>query len=703
VSAAVLALIIASVVALPVSFGLAYVMGIIRSRPIQDLQHRQALALLQSGRQESNSAVVGSIKATRPTRKPDLLARLIAWYHANVIQTPYTPWYVQRARKDVLSCMRFHTDETSAHHHHHHQHQRARRNRDARLSKSELMRVPSLVRTTSGGTSKENGAANVEYGRYKRMVQYSNDGEFGMVLVQTWFVEALKGGRKLPGSFLLDWMSKQFPSETYSTEIMRQLAMGVVLLVNVGALYYIASKGASRGYDWQLRFLSVCLLNWISEVWYLRVWEVWMLDFYLPSWKMSPVSRLTHAMSSTMTRVVMATIVGDTLTEATAWDLPVRLASLRGSLFESQTVFALTAAAAAATTTITAPNRVETNHPTERIDKEEVEVVDEVVGASVGAQQTAIVPRYVDVVLSLPYWQQYFVARLISSAGLACIVFVWFGIRSKRETWSTSGFLGAIIASVGGLFWYYYRKARVRVKGTLPSLPGNTQAHHAKGTTSAFDAIEADTGATNDEGKASSSSSSSMYSSRSFHSLVHLEAINDAMKSQSPPVVRDKEHALDADEDDIESSDSSQAGDWVLSSASSSSFDDSSSSQSSTFLADNVPVLPSDRAHRSYDRVRDAEEEVEEEESDSESLQALHEAPRNVAKGIRHPRIVVDDRNRTHRHDGHDMDEIAYADEDDVVGNGDDHDHAFEDDAQEVGEWRIDILGKSTRSGRVGS
>jgi hypothetical protein len=77
--------------------------------------------------------------------------------------------------------------------------------------------------------------------------------------------------------------------EAYATDTARYVSMLFVLILNMGSLYYIALKGAYQGYDWQVRFLSVCLLNWISETWFLRVWDIWMLDFYLPSWVLGTI------------------------------------------------------------------------------------------------------------------------------------------------------------------------------------------------------------------------------------------------------------------------------------------------------------------------------------------------------------------------------------------------------------------------------
>jgi hypothetical protein len=59
--------------------------------------------------------------------------------------------------------------------------------------------------------------------------------------------------------------------------------VGVLLVCNGGALYYIVSKAAVRGLSWQVSFLKIALFEWFSEVVLLQSLKVWLFDYGL-SW-----------------------------------------------------------------------------------------------------------------------------------------------------------------------------------------------------------------------------------------------------------------------------------------------------------------------------------------------------------------------------------------------------------------------------------
>jgi hypothetical protein len=55
----------------------------------------------------------------------------------------------------------------------------------------------------------------------------------------------------------------------------------VLLVCNGGALYYIVSKAAVRGFGWQVSFLKIALFEWFSEVVLLRGVEIALFDYGL--------------------------------------------------------------------------------------------------------------------------------------------------------------------------------------------------------------------------------------------------------------------------------------------------------------------------------------------------------------------------------------------------------------------------------------
>eukprot|EP01033_Poteriospumella_lacustris_P023396 gene23396-biopygen8953 len=57
--------------------------------------------------------------------------------------------------------------------------------------------------------------------------------------------------------------------------------VGLLVVCNGGALYYIVSKAAVRGYGWQVSFLKISLFEWFSEVVLLRGVEIALFDYGL--------------------------------------------------------------------------------------------------------------------------------------------------------------------------------------------------------------------------------------------------------------------------------------------------------------------------------------------------------------------------------------------------------------------------------------
>jgi hypothetical protein len=57
--------------------------------------------------------------------------------------------------------------------------------------------------------------------------------------------------------------------------------VGLLVVCNGGALYYIVSKAAVRGYGWQVSFLKIALFEWFSEVVLLRSVEIALFDYGL--------------------------------------------------------------------------------------------------------------------------------------------------------------------------------------------------------------------------------------------------------------------------------------------------------------------------------------------------------------------------------------------------------------------------------------
>lgn len=72
-----------------------------------------------------------------------------------------------------------------------------------------------------------------------------------------------------------------------------------VVAINVGAMYFIVLKAVIRGTAWQGAFLSVCAWEWVTEVAVLMILEIWLLEFYLPSyWKETVYSGVVQVLTT---------------------------------------------------------------------------------------------------------------------------------------------------------------------------------------------------------------------------------------------------------------------------------------------------------------------------------------------------------------------------------------------------------------------
>eukprot|EP01033_Poteriospumella_lacustris_P010248 gene10248-biopygen4581 len=78
-------------------------------------------------------------------------------------------------------------------------------------------------------------------------------------------------------------LHRAFPAVVSLRHLWAWQSLVALLLVacNGGALYYIVSKAAVRGYGWQVSFLKIAAFEWCSEVVLLQSLEVWLFDYGL--------------------------------------------------------------------------------------------------------------------------------------------------------------------------------------------------------------------------------------------------------------------------------------------------------------------------------------------------------------------------------------------------------------------------------------
>lgn len=59
------------------------------------------------------------------------------------------------------------------------------------------------------------------------------------------------------------------------------VAVGIVVAINLGALYFLALKGIQRGLQWQLSFLSACLVEWSVDTFVMETVEVLWIEYFV--------------------------------------------------------------------------------------------------------------------------------------------------------------------------------------------------------------------------------------------------------------------------------------------------------------------------------------------------------------------------------------------------------------------------------------
>jgi hypothetical protein len=89
----------------------------------------------------------------------------------------------------------------------------------------------------------------------------------------------------------LEW----FPGNRVVSSVYWQYGMWMILLLmHVGALYFLLAKAAMRGYDWQVSFFRGALSEMILDILFIQVVEVLLLDYGLVVVMLSSQIQTSH-------------------------------------------------------------------------------------------------------------------------------------------------------------------------------------------------------------------------------------------------------------------------------------------------------------------------------------------------------------------------------------------------------------------------
>lgn len=122
----------------------------------------------------------------------------------------------------------------------------------------------------------------------------ATDLEFGATLLHTYMREILHSRHSNEAEKLFAYaLSESYPLEDPpASNTARYLCMFCLLCINAGSLFYIALKGIQRGYSWQLTFLNACVVEWLTDVLFVSMIEVWFMNIILPSLALQEVAEV---------------------------------------------------------------------------------------------------------------------------------------------------------------------------------------------------------------------------------------------------------------------------------------------------------------------------------------------------------------------------------------------------------------------------
>jgi hypothetical protein len=176
----------------------------------------------------------------------------------------------------------------------HHLHRSSYSHMNASANSKELH-----IRSAEGvfGTAVAYSLANEQSEKLYRLMQdrlrYASDTEYGMCLLQILYYDLLTVKRnsfqRLEdvdlwfSSMFCSILDKNFVIEPSSSEHLQRVIVAFLIVVNLGTLYFVLLKGISRGYDWQISLLRVCLLQWMTQVLLHETVQVYFLHFLIPN------------------------------------------------------------------------------------------------------------------------------------------------------------------------------------------------------------------------------------------------------------------------------------------------------------------------------------------------------------------------------------------------------------------------------------
>lgn len=130
---------------------------------------------------------------------------------------------------------------------------------------------------------------------------FTGDVEFGVQLLQRYFGELLASRHVFAERIYQKLVVDTFEENVGAvSDVTKYLCVFGVVCINFGAFFYVALKGTQRGQSWQRAFLFACAIEWMTDVFFAAILEIWILHVLLPATALSEVMQIRDDVQRTM-------------------------------------------------------------------------------------------------------------------------------------------------------------------------------------------------------------------------------------------------------------------------------------------------------------------------------------------------------------------------------------------------------------------
>jgi hypothetical protein len=180
--------------------------------------------------------------------------------------------------------------------------------------KTDAIAVNVLEQPTELTKSRDNLVSDI-----LKQLSDATEAEAGMCLIQTMYRDMfmLQDAQFFSGQDVTDLdcphnslfanvLHRSFSSQSKIDSRIQNVTIVLLILINIGALYFVALKGATRGLEWQSNLLRICLVEWCVEVFFHQSVEVYLVEYLVPNTMYGKVHRMMQLVIFLSSRYVQS-------------------------------------------------------------------------------------------------------------------------------------------------------------------------------------------------------------------------------------------------------------------------------------------------------------------------------------------------------------------------------------------------------------